>query len=163
MSDMSEMRAMRDTRLPDIKTLVPHAGTMSLLDSLVAADDETLTARVAIGPDTLFCVDGAVGAWVGVEYMAQAVAAHAGYAARQRGEPVRVGFLLGTRRYACAVPAFAPGSQLTVHVRRALQSDNGLGSFDCRIEDAGGAELATASITVFQPENVEEFLQRSSE
>jgi len=150
--------------LPDIKTLVPHTGTMSLLDSLVAVDAETLSARVAIGPDTLFCTGGAVGAWVGVEYMAQAVAAHAGHQARQRGEPVRVGFLLGTRRYACAVPAFAVGSVLTIRVQRALQGDNGLGAYECRIEDgASGAELASATITVFQPDNVEEFLQRSSE
>ena len=150
--------------LPDIKTLVPHSGTMSLLDTLLAADPETLSARVDITPQTLFCEDGAVGAWVGVEYMAQAVAAHAGYKARLRGEPVRVGFLLGTRRYICAVPAFPAGSSLDIHVRCALQGETGLGAFDCRIVDAGqGTELATATITVFQPENVEEFLQRSSE
>lgn len=151
----------------DIHGLVPHSGAMSLLDSFVAADEDNLTARVTIRPETMFLADGAVGAWVGVEYMAQTVAAHAGYAAQQRGEPVRVGFLLGTRRYTCAVPAFALGSVLTVHVHRALQGENGLGAFDCRIEDVGAdgsaRELATATITVFQPDNVEEFLQRSSE
>jgi predicted hotdog family 3-hydroxylacyl-ACP dehydratase len=150
--------------LPDIRTLVPHSGAMSLLDTLLEADAETLRARVSIRPETMFCAGGAVGAWVGVEYMAQAVAAHAGYAARQRGEPVRVGFLLGTRRYACAVPAFPVGSVLDIHVHCALKGDTGLGAFDCRILDAAdGAELANATITVFQPENVEEFLQRSSE
>lgn len=149
--------------LPDIHSLVPHSGAMSLLGSLLAVDDETLSAEVVIGPDTMFCRDGEVGAWVGVEYMAQAVAAHAGHAARLRGMPVRVGFLLGTRRYVCAVPAFASGSTLHIHVRRALQGENGLGAFDCRIEDAqDGAELASATITVYQPDNVEEFLQRSS-
>jgi len=150
--------------LPDIKSLVPHAGTMSLLDSLVAVDADTLTARVAIGPRTLFCDGAAVGAWVGVEYMAQAVAAHAGHAARLRGEPVRVGFLLGSRRYACTVPAFPVGSVLRIHVECTLQGETGLGAFDCRIhDDADGRELASATITVFQPDNVEEFLQRSSE
>jgi predicted hotdog family 3-hydroxylacyl-ACP dehydratase len=152
------------TALPDIQALVPHSGAMSLLDTLLAADAETLDAQVRIGPDSMFCSGGEVGAWVGVEYMAQAVAAHAGFAARQRGEPVRVGFLLGARRYACQVPAFAVGSVLTIHVQRALQGDNGLGAFDCRITDGkDGAELASATITVFQPDNVEEFLQRSSE
>jgi predicted hotdog family 3-hydroxylacyl-ACP dehydratase len=150
--------------LPDIKTLVPHSGTMSLLDALLAADAEALSARVEVKPQTLFSSGGEVGAWVGVEYMAQAVAAHAGYKARLRGEPVRVGFLLGTRRFACAVPAFAVGSVLDIHVRCALQGETGLGAFDCSITDANdGAELANATITVFQPENVEEFLQRSSE
>lgn len=150
--------------LPDIRTLVPHDGAMSLLGRLRAADAESLCAEVTIGPATLFLVDGAVGAWVGVEYMAQAVAAHAGYGARLCGEPVRVGFLLGTRRYACTVAAFPAGSVLHVHVQQVLRGENGLGAYDCRIVDgAGGAEWASATITVFQPDNVEEFLQRSSE
>lgn len=149
--------------LPDIRTLVPHAGTMSLLGRLLAVDQETLCAEVAIGAQALFCDGRAVGAWVGVEYMAQAVAAHAGYAALQRGEPVKVGFLLGTRRYEARVSDFAAGTVLKVHVRRELQGENGLGAFACRIEDAdSGEELATATITVFQPANVNEFLERSS-
>jgi predicted hotdog family 3-hydroxylacyl-ACP dehydratase len=150
--------------LPDIQTLVPHSGAMSLLGRLLAADAETLCAEVTIGPDTLFCDGREVGAWVGLEYMAQAVAAHAGYCARLRGEPVKVGFLLGSRRYQCSVPAFAMGMVLKVVVRRALQGDNGLGAFECRIEDgASGVPLASAMVTIFLPENVEEFLQRSSE
>jgi len=150
--------------MPDIHELVPHSGAMSLLGRVLGADEENLNAEVAITAGSMFCVDGAVGAWVGVEYMAQAVAAHAGYAARLRGEPVRVGFLLGTRRYACVAPAFAVGSVLHIHVQRALQGENGLGAFDCRIVDASdGSELATATITVFQPDHVEAFLQRSSE
>lgn len=149
---------------PDIRELVPHSGAMSLLDRFLAADDDTLTAAVEIDDASMFCHDGAVGAWVGVEYMAQAVAAHAGYLARERGEAVRVGFLLGTRRYVCAQPAFAVGSLLHIHVQRALQGDNGLGAFECRINDGiDGRELASATITVFQPDNVEQFLQRSSE
>jgi predicted hotdog family 3-hydroxylacyl-ACP dehydratase len=148
--------------LPDIGELVPHAGTMSLLGRLLAVDDETLAAEVVIGPDTLFFDGREVGAWVGVEYMAQAVAAHAGHAARQRGEPVKVGFLLGARRYQSSVSGFAQGMVLRVHVRCELQGENGLGAFACRIEDAGsGAALAEATITVFQPANVNEFLQRS--
>jgi len=146
----------------DIHSLVPHSGAMSLLGRFLDADEESLRAEVRITPDTMFCVDGVVGAWVGVEYMAQAVAAHAGWCARQRGEPVRVGFLLGSRKYACSVAAFPVGSTLIIEVRRALQGENGLGAFDCRIEDGDGDELATATITVFQPHNVEEFLQRSS-
>ncbi|MEW6759265.1 MAG: hotdog family protein [Pseudomonadota bacterium] len=146
----------------DIHSLVPHSGAMSLLGRFLDADDESLRAEVTITLDTMFCTEGEVGAWVGVEYMAQAVAAHAGWCARLRGEPVRVGFLLGSRKYACSVASFPVGSVLKIEVRRALQGENGLGAFDCRIEDGTGAELASATITVFQPHNVEEFLQRSS-
>lgn len=149
---------------PDIHTLVPHSGAMSLLGRLLTADSETLCAEVVITAESMFCGDDGVGAWVGVEYMAQAVASHAGYAAHLRGEAPRVGFLLGTRRYVSALPVFAPGSVLHIHVQRALQGENGLGAFECRIVDAkDGSELATATITVFQPANVEEFLQRSPE
>lgn len=149
--------------LPDIRALVPHSGPMVLLDRVLSADTETLCAEVTIRPGSVFCDGSEVGSWVGMEYMAQAVAAHAGYLALQRGVPVKVGFLLGTRRYESSQPAFAVGSVLQVHVRRALQGDNGLGAFECRIEDAAGGTSASATVTVFQPENVDEFLQRSEE
>jgi predicted hotdog family 3-hydroxylacyl-ACP dehydratase len=152
--------------LPDIRTLVPHSGTMILLDRLVAVGDESLCAEVVIDPETLFCDEGGVGAWIGVEYMAQTVAAFAGYEALSCGEPVKVGFLLGSRRYECSHPQFALGSRLHIHVQRALQGENGLGAFSCHIDDAdnpSGTPLATATITVFQPDNVGEFLQKVSE
>jgi 3-oxoacyl-[acyl-carrier-protein] synthase I len=164
--------------LPDIRQLVPHAGPMVLLDRVLRADDESLCAEVRIGPDSLFCADGAVGAWVGIEYMAQAIAAWAGYGARKRGEPVGIGFLLGARRYEADVPAFACGSVLHVHVHCAMQGENGLGAFECWIEAAGvgaagvgvadagaagGVTLARATVTVFQPKNVNDFLDGSSD
>lgn len=154
------------THFPAISTLLPHAAPMVLLDRVLSADDESLCAEVAIRAETLFCDGRGVGAWVGVEYMAQAIAAHAGYGAQQRGDPVKVGFLLGARRYECTRPHFAVGSVLHVHVKRTLQSDNGLGAFECRINDADdplGTAAATATITVFQPHNAQDFLQGVSE
>jgi predicted hotdog family 3-hydroxylacyl-ACP dehydratase len=111
---------------------------------------------VAIGAGTLFLDGGAVGAWVGVEYMAQAVAAHAGHGARLRGEAVRVGFLLGTRRYQCDVDAFAAGSELVIEAVRCFHDDEGMAMFACRI-DAPGAH-AEARLTVFSPPDPDAFL-----
>lgn len=148
--------------LPDIRSLVPHAGPMVLLDRLIAADREMLCAEVAIAPHTMFCDGQGVDAWVGIEYMAQAIAAHAGYVASLRGEAVKIGFLLGSRRYECSRPKFVIGSILRVHVRSVLRAENGLGAFECRIEaadDPPGTIAATATVTVFQPDNVDEFLQ----
>jgi len=148
--------------LPPIGELVPHGPPMCLLDRVLAYATDTLDAEVAIAPASMFCTGGQVGAWVGIEYMAQAVAAFAGMQARARGEAVRVGLLLGTRRYTCSVAASPVGTVLRVRAHRVLQGENGLGAFECRIEDAAaGTLLAEASITVFQPENVEEFMQRS--
>ena len=143
--------------IPDIRLLLPHSGPMVLLDRVVYADEESLCAEVRIRPDSLFCTQGGIGAWVGLEYMAQAIGAYAGYTARLRGEPIKIGFLLGTRRYECARPLFAVGSLLKICVKRVLQNDDGLASFDCRIDDAHG-QLANASMTVFQPTHVDAVL-----
>ena len=135
--------------LPDIRDLLPHSGPMVLLDRVVAADDESLCAEVRVRADSLFYVDGGIGGWVGLEYMAQAIGAYAGYRARLRGEPVRIGYLLGTRHYECKKPIFVLGSLLKIYVKRMFQSDEGLASFDCHIEDDKGT-LASANLTVFQ-------------
>jgi len=161
---------------PDIRSLLPHSGLMVLLDRVISVDEESLCAEVTIRPDSLFMgVDG-VGSWVGVEYMAQAIAAFAGYAARLNGDVVKVGFLLGTRRYETSCSGFAPGSVLRVHVQRVLQADNGIGSFECHIDDASPGHgtdgdvnngnvqpLARATVTVFQPDDVAVFLEERSE
>ena len=147
--------------LPDIRSLVPHTGAMVLLDSLVSVDGDNLCAAVAITERTMFCRAGEVGSWVGIEYMAQAIAAHAGWLALQNSEPIRIGFLLGSRRYDCAAPAFTQGTVLHVHVHMEIKNENGLGAYHCRIEDAAqpGQVLAQGTITVFQPENIDEFMQ----
>jgi predicted hotdog family 3-hydroxylacyl-ACP dehydratase len=48
---------------------------------------------------------------------------------------------------------------LRVFVQRLLLADNGLGSYECRIED-GNEVVANAIVSVFQPANAEEFLER---
>jgi predicted hotdog family 3-hydroxylacyl-ACP dehydratase len=143
---------------PDIRALVPHEGRMALLDRVIAADEASLCAEVAIRSDSMFCGADGVGGWVGIEYMAQAIAAQAGYKAHLRGEPIKIGFLLGSRRYECKRSAFAVGSVLRVYVECLMLADNGLGSFQCRIEDAEGI-AATAVVNVFQPNSVNEILE----
>jgi predicted hotdog family 3-hydroxylacyl-ACP dehydratase len=141
--------------------LIPHSGAMVLLDRVIAVSEESLCAEVCIRPNSLFCSASGVGAWVGLEYMAQTIAAFAGYRAYLRGEDVKPGFLLGARRYECTLPMFSLGSLLAVHVRRVFESENGLGSFQCHIED-GQEEVATATLTVFQPADAADFVKGSS-
>jgi len=148
---------------PAIRDLVPHRDPMVLLDEVVFADAESLCAAVKICRDSPFFDSEAegVGAWVGIEYMAQAIAAHAGYLAQAKGEAVKVGFLLGTRRFETKTPQFTLGSNLHIQVHCSLQSENGLGAFECHIVDSTASEhiLASATITVFQPDNAEQFLK----
>jgi predicted hotdog family 3-hydroxylacyl-ACP dehydratase len=134
---------------------------MVLLDRVIMADEDNLCAEITIHEASLFYDGEGVGAWVGIEYMAQAIAAHAGYIAHTKGEAIKVGFLLGTRRFESRTAQFTLGAILHVHIHRALQGDNGLGAFECTIHDTKHPEsaLATATITVFQPNNVADFLQ----
>ncbi|MDH3444096.1 MAG: 3-hydroxylacyl-ACP dehydratase [Deltaproteobacteria bacterium] len=145
--------------LPDIRLLVPHSDRMVLLDRVVAADVDSLCAETTIRDDSLFYTEGGVGAWVGLEYMAQTIAAYAGYAAYLRREPIKPGFVLGTRRFESQRPMFPLGSVLQIYAMKVLQNDSGLGSFDCRIEAAAGT-LATASLTVHQPAEIDDFLRQ---
>lgn len=143
------MESLDASTIP-IADLLPHAPPMVLLDRVLDAADEHLTALVGIRADSEFCRDGRVGNWIGIEYMAQAVAAWSGWQARQRGEPVRVGYLLGTRRFDAHVSEFALGDCLQVRVEREFQADNGLARFRAQIHR--GAELcAEASISVYEP------------
>ena len=129
---------------------VPHRGAMSLLDSVERCDDHDVVARVRVPAQGLFNGADGVHAWVGIEYMAQAVAAWSGARARVRGGSPRIGYLLGSRRYEAAVPAFAPGAELTVVAHCELMGDNGMGMFDCRIEQDGRV-LASGRLSVFEP------------
>jgi predicted hotdog family 3-hydroxylacyl-ACP dehydratase len=147
--------------MPDIRALVPHSGPMVLLDRVISADEESLCAEVRIRSDSLFCLAGNVDAWIGLEYMAQAIGAYAGYTAHLRGEPVKVGYLLGTRCYECTRPVFTVGTVLRIHVKRVLQSENGMGSFECRIDDENG-QLASANLAVYQPTGEANFPDPSS-
>jgi predicted hotdog family 3-hydroxylacyl-ACP dehydratase len=146
--------------LPDVRELVPHSGQMVLLDRAISADADNLCAEVRIHEGSMLAGPDGVGAWVGIEYMAQAIAAHAGWLALQQGGEVKVGFLLGSRKYDARVSSFATGSVLRVHVHQALQAENGLGAFECRIDIVDGLDsAATATVTVFRPDNVNQFLK----
>jgi predicted hotdog family 3-hydroxylacyl-ACP dehydratase len=143
-SDMETFNAGR------IESLIPHRGAMRLLDRVLEVDGEHVLAEVDVPFDGLFVRDGQVPSWVGIEYMAQAVAAWAGARARQQGGAPRPGLLLGTRRYEVQCDGFASGATQRVEARCELIAANGLGQFDCRIA-LDGRELAVARISVLDP------------
>lgn len=131
---------------------------MCLLDRILRWDQESIEAELMVPEAGLFIEDGAVPAWVGIEYMAQAIAAWAGCRARTAGNPPQLGFLLGSRRYASTRSSFPSGTRLQVQARCELLGDNGLGMFACRIL-AGGEEWAVANVSVFEPADSMAYLE----
>ncbi len=147
---------MQNTIPWPLEDLVPHAEPMILIDDVLDVADDTLTSRVQIGEDCIFYSDfKGVPALVGVEYMAQTIAVLAGVRAKKAGRPVRVGFLVGTRRYTCSVPVFVLGQVLDVHVREVFE-DGGIGVFDCEIWSDTAEVLASARLNVYLPPVVTE-------
>lgn len=145
-----------------VDELVPHRGDISLLDRVLGHGDSWLEARSVMTNHNLFLEHGEVPAWVGVEYMAQAVAAWAGTQARANGRPVKVGFLLGSRRYESSVAGFPEGSTMRIRVDQEMTGDNGLGVFNCRIDGRdprGQAFSATARLNVYQPDEFDDVLK----
>jgi len=136
----------------NVGDLLPHDGNMVLLDGVVDYDQESLVAEVMVRDDGLFGDGKTIPAWIGIEYMAQTVAAHGGMMCHLVGKPINLGFLLGTRRYTSNISDFTVGTQLTVKVKRLIE-DQGLGVFDCQI--LGDGIDISAKLNVYQPDKVE--------
>lgn len=142
--------------LPDVLDVIPHRPPMVLIDRIVEASAEHIVTLSRITADKPFVTAAGMPAWAGIELMAQTIAAYAGVQARQHGEAVRLGFLLGTRRYESDCAFFAPGSTLRIQATRLLMDEQGLGVFECRIEsDAGNVN---ANLNVFEPHNINDYL-----
>lgn len=140
-----------------VAELLPHDGNMVLLDDVLESRPGGITVQLTVRADGLFDKEGAVPATLGIEYMAQAIAAYAGGLAKQNGEPVKLGFLLGTRKYQSSCPVIQCGTLLRISVDEVLAGDNGLSVFDCEISGEGVS--ITANVNVFQPADAEKFLQ----
>ncbi len=138
--------------------LLPHAGDMILIDELLDYDSEHVRVRLTVRPGTPFSrPDGSLPAWVGIELMAQAIGAYAGCRFLLAGQPIELGFLLGTRRYECNVDSFAVGTKLEVSAVRSLEDETGMGVFECHIQGPG--VRVEARLNVFRPPEVARYLK----
>jgi predicted hotdog family 3-hydroxylacyl-ACP dehydratase len=131
-----------------IGELLPHGPAMTVIDRLVEYDAKRSVGTVTIARTSRFFAGTGVPAWVGIEYMAQTIAAHAGYEARRRGEPPAIGYLLGTRAYRNELALFPLGTKLTITIE-PLVVDAGFGAFQCSI--ATDRVVATAVVNTYRP------------
>ncbi|WP_409522556.1 hotdog family protein [Nitrincola sp. MINF-07-Sa-05] len=143
----------------DIEAVLPHAHPMILLSEFVEAGESHAHCRVTVAPDSPFFdpATESVPSYVGVEYMAQTIAAFAGANALASGEEVKIGFLLGCRKYQPEVTRFYQGSVLEVRAEKLMMDESGLSVFACRI-DQDDKLLVEARLNVFQPEDHQAWL-----
>jgi predicted hotdog family 3-hydroxylacyl-ACP dehydratase len=137
----------------DARPLVPHAEPMVFLDRLLTSDEKQTRCSVRVEAIPMFRDPrGGLPGWVGLEPMAQCIAAHGGLEARRRGHAPRIGFLLGCRRLRVDTDRLRPGVGYAVSATQVWGADEGLVSFDCELfERAGGLRLLAGRINAYLP------------
>lgn len=145
---------------PAIAELLPHAGPMRLLDRVLAHDAEHTRCAVRPRSAALFQdARGRIPGWLSIEFMAQCIGVHGGLLGRSRGEPPRVGFLVGGRELVLRAASFGEDEDLVVEAR-PRRSSAGLFDFACRIERARDGEvLAEGRVQCFVQESPEALRQ----
>jgi predicted hotdog family 3-hydroxylacyl-ACP dehydratase len=135
----------------DIRGLVPHAGTMCLLDTLVSWDGEhvALLTRSHARADNPLRRAGRLAPICLCEYGAQAMAVHGALAARAAGRTLAPGLLVSLREVALAdarVESLA--GELSVEAWCLAAGAGGL-QYRFRVSHAG-EELARGRATVIE-------------
>lgn len=142
---------MSEMNFPPLEELMPHRKPMILIDRMISASETGGACQVRVTSESKFCALDGVPAYVGLEYMAQAVAAFRGFRSRNQDLPVLVGYLLGTPEFSSQCKTFSVGQTLRIEVEHVWGEDE-FGRFQCAIKDATtGALLQTAGLSVFQP------------
>ena len=111
----------------EIAALIPHRGRMLLLSGIneYNLEERTLSAEYHVTKDCLFydpSID-AVPAWVGFEFMAQAISALSGIGFRARGEKPKLGFILSISSMKIKIPFFRAGTKVELRVKECSRID----------------------------------------
>lgn len=142
-----------------VDALLPHRGPLRLVDTLLDYDAERVRVGLTVRDAPPFGDGrGSVPAYIGLEYMAQAISVFSGLEMLSIGVAPKIGLLIGTRRYHASVPQFSHGAALVVNALRVLGSDEALWVFDCTIATADGTVLASAEVKAFRPRDIGDFL-----
>jgi predicted hotdog family 3-hydroxylacyl-ACP dehydratase len=130
---------------------------MLLLDHVVGWNEERIVTAVTVRADSLFLDDKGMPAHIAIEWMAQTCGALVGVKAIETGQPVRIGFLLGTRDFKSRISRFQVGDRVSISAS-SIFNDGQMAVFDCAVER--DAEVCvTARLNVFQPGDLEAMLR----
>lgn len=145
--------------------VLPHKPPMVLLTDFINSDNESARCLVVISEASAFFdrEQQGVPAYVGIEYMAQTVAAYSGALSQRSGGKPNIGFLLGTRKYQVDVAHFLVGERFEIAVEKVVEDASGLSVFACKIMNFKTSQVvAKAKLSVFQPKNATAWLQEKA-
>src|SRR5438132_13947471 len=133
----------------EIRTLIPHSGSMCLLDKVINWDDESIVCftNTHRDPANPLQRDGRLSALHALEYGAQAAAIHGGLRARAAGATAQPCYLAALRDAHLHVARLDDlASPLEVRVQR-LFGDSGNTIYQCALS-ASGTPVAEGRHTI---------------
>lgn len=154
-----------------VADLLPHSGSMVLLDSIEEYGQEYLIASAHVGKDHVFLQNNqSIPAWTMIEIMAQGVAALDGCHAHNEKRAVRLGFLLGTRKLELFVDEIPVGTHLRICNTISIRDQNGFAVCDSELTWTHAPAdlihrlpenhlLAKAALNVFSPPDIQTYLE----
>jgi predicted hotdog family 3-hydroxylacyl-ACP dehydratase len=147
---------------PPIKELIPHRHPMLFLDAVHEFSPAGLHASYEVSSERWTDPLG-MPSYMGIEIIAQAVAAHNCLVNREKDRTAgpSLGLLLGTRRYASVTTHFAHRERLEVRITEKMQDESGFGAFDGVILSSDGIELARATVKAFRPPDFAKFISEN--
>ncbi|MCL1928069.1 MAG: hypothetical protein FWG07_04660 [Treponema sp.] len=112
----------------ELLAIMPHRGKMLLISRITGynLEERTINAEYDITGDCLFYdpVLAGVPAWVGIEFIAQTIAALAGLRGRKRGEEPKLGFILSVSAVKIGIPFFKAGSIVEIKAKEIYGVDS---------------------------------------
>ena len=138
----------------DVAALLPHSGKMVLLDRVIAFGEDFLIAESELREDNILLKNNRLPSFVGTEIMAQGVAAWAGCKCIGAGQPISLGYWIGSRKLSLHCADIPVGSKLTINIRLSIEDASGFGIFDCQLIDRDSQQvLIEGALSVFRPQN----------
>ncbi|PMP14050.1 3-hydroxydecanoyl-ACP dehydratase [Vibrio breoganii] len=139
------------TKYPPVEQLLPHDKPMIFIDHALEILEDSICCSVVISPENPFysAESQSVPAYVGIEFMAQSIAAWSGYHAKLNNLEPPIGFLLGSRRYSIEATKFPLGQELVIKCQKIIE-DKGMAVFSGCIE-VEKEVVASCHLNVFVP------------
>jgi len=114
-------------KLDDPGAIVPHKGKMLLLSRIISFDleEQTLCAEYDITENCIFynTVIKGVPAYVGFEFIAQAISALSGLRGQMSGEEPKIGYLLSVSSMQIDIHFFQAGDTVQINVKETGRMD----------------------------------------
>jgi predicted hotdog family 3-hydroxylacyl-ACP dehydratase len=146
---MTENAALRKLIGRQALEFVPHRDPVLLLDLLIDIGPDHAVCAARIAQCEFLEPEFGIPSYIGIEIMAQCVAALGGALAHLRGDTPAPGLLLGTRLFEAAAPYLDPGQRYLARCNRLVTDNRGMSSFACELTTSAG-RVASASLALLQ-------------